>query len=451
MPEARYWFEKAALQGQGDAQRMLGVIYWDGQGVRQDYRQAYSWFLKGAEDSDDEESKGDLSQMYLEGGPDFPPDAREACFWSEVGSEGIMVIQSNEEGDDGNRLARAIDGAQIGDMTSEAQAQGLAAAIYGMVTSSDGRRIRTLVEAKGPPNTPSRPVIEQGPWGWVSSSYNPDDHVAAASWLSEKCAAVAPNLTSAVIDEIERRAADWRARHPSSGALVAGPSGPFQKAVLADRLGDHGTALRYFLAVGNPESHALPGRLKAKAQTNLGIMFENGLGVARDDAAALTWYRRAAASGEPMEAERAQVHIGQMYEAGKGVPVDLVQAYTWYAVASEYPPSFYSGQWFLAGDEARNRLAPKLTSEQIGSAIRQALVTLEDHAARERGVQAMVKLRDHYARGWDWTQACFWQELITDRDGEGKVPCAYSKATADELKAAHRLAAGWRAAHREIR
>ena len=42
--KARELFEKAAVQGLADAQFRLGVMYAQGQGVKQDYVAAYRWF-----------------------------------------------------------------------------------------------------------------------------------------------------------------------------------------------------------------------------------------------------------------------------------------------------------------------------------------------------------------------------------------------------------------------
>ena len=43
------WYRKAAEQGYADAQYNLGVMYAQGQGVRQDYTQAMQWYRQSAE------------------------------------------------------------------------------------------------------------------------------------------------------------------------------------------------------------------------------------------------------------------------------------------------------------------------------------------------------------------------------------------------------------------
>lgn len=64
----------------------------------------------------------------------------------------------------------------------------------------------------------------------------------------------------------------------------------------------------------------------ALCQLQLGWHYEEGAGVARDYAQAVTWYRKAADQGD----ETAQKNLGQMYEYGLGVAENWAEAYRWY-------------------------------------------------------------------------------------------------------------------------
>ena len=46
--EAVKWYRKAAEQGEANAQSNLGVMYYNGHGVRQDYAEAVKWNSKAA-------------------------------------------------------------------------------------------------------------------------------------------------------------------------------------------------------------------------------------------------------------------------------------------------------------------------------------------------------------------------------------------------------------------
>ena len=68
---------------------------------------------------------------------------------------------------------------------------------------------------------------------------------------------------------------------------------------------------------------------KAKAQTALGVMYRKGRGVQQNDAEAMKWFRKAAEQGDAY----AQVNLGFMYGTGEGVPMNYVKAYMWYSLA----------------------------------------------------------------------------------------------------------------------
>ncbi len=63
-------------------------------------------------------------------------------------------------------------------------------------------------------------------------------------------------------------------------------------------------------------------------------MYYNGEGVPQDYAKALQWWHKAAEQGDA----KAQHNLGLMYDYGLGVPQDYVQAHMWYNLAaSRYP------------------------------------------------------------------------------------------------------------------
>jgi hypothetical protein len=69
---------------------------------------------------------------------------------------------------------------------------------------------------------------------------------------------------------------------------------------------------------------------KPDAQTYVGEIFEKGLGVPPDYAAAAVWYKKAADQGF----SRAAINLGGLYERGLGVPKDPTQALNWYRRAA---------------------------------------------------------------------------------------------------------------------
>ena len=68
----------------------------------------------------------------------------------------------------------------------------------------------------------------------------------------------------------------------------------------------------------------------ADSQFNLALMYEQGIGVGKDEKEAVVWYGKSAAQGNAA----AQFNLGVMYENGRGTKVDFAQANQWYRRAS---------------------------------------------------------------------------------------------------------------------
>jgi TPR repeat protein len=162
---------------------------------------------------------------------------------------------------------------------------------------------------------------------------------------------------------------------------------------------DYAEALRYF------QRGAEAG--DTRAQTNLGYLFDQGLGVKQDYATALTWYRQAAEAGNALaqnnladlilrgegvaqsdsEAFRwfeksasqghtgARIKLGYLYANGRGTQKDLQAAYEWIMAAS------------LAGDQRGQYLIKpleaSLSAEQLRTARNRARVLLASKGTSE--------------------------------------------------------------------
>jgi TPR repeat protein len=67
------------------------------------------------------------------------------------------------------------------------------------------------------------------------------------------------------------------------------------------------------------------------SQVRLGYLYEKGLGVPRDDALAAQWYSKSAAAGN----EQGQSWLGSMYRDGRGVARNYKEAAKWFSLAAE--------------------------------------------------------------------------------------------------------------------
>ena len=68
----------------------------------------------------------------------------------------------------------------------------------------------------------------------------------------------------------------------------------------------------------------------ADAQFSLGVCYANGQGVTEDDAESVKWFRKAA----EQNLADAQYNLGVCYDSGEGVAKDEVEAYKWWLLAA---------------------------------------------------------------------------------------------------------------------
>jgi TPR repeat protein len=116
------------------------------------------------------------------------------------------------------------------------------------------------------------------------------------------------------------------------GASIAAP---VDEGLSAARAGDYATAFRLLTPLAESGD--------ADAEFWLGVLHENGQGVAKDGAQAAQWYRLAADKG----LLAAQNNLGGLYAAGNGVPHDHAAAFKWWSLAAER--GFGRSQLNLAG------------------------------------------------------------------------------------------------------
>ena len=88
--------DKAAEQEDAEVQNKLGRMYFDGQGVPQDYAEALMWFRLAAEQGD-AGAQNNLGVAYVNG-KGVPQDEAEAAKWYRLAAEGVGdILQRQHE------------------------------------------------------------------------------------------------------------------------------------------------------------------------------------------------------------------------------------------------------------------------------------------------------------------------------------------------------------------
>jgi TPR repeat protein len=96
-----------------------------------------------------------------------------------------------------------------------------------------------------------------------------------------------------------------------------------QEGLAAYQAGDYALARSVFEPLAQAQD--------AQAQAMLGLIYQNGFGVTRNDEQAFKWYRSAAERGN----DTAQYNLGTLYETGQGVKRNINEAIKWYRLAAD--------------------------------------------------------------------------------------------------------------------
>ena len=107
----------------------------------------------------------------------------------------------------------------------------------------------------------------------------------------------------------------------SAGLCSLAGAKPLEDGMDAYLRGDYATALKLLGPLAKQGDPA--------AQSSIGFMYQNGLGVPQDQNQAAAWFHEAAEHGYAP----AMVNLGAMYDAGIGVPRDNIEAHKWYSLA----------------------------------------------------------------------------------------------------------------------
>ena len=351
-------FPLAELQN-ADALYFLGLMYYNGHGVEQDYEEAAHTLRQSAKGGNTD-AQNLLGVMY-DHGKGVPQNVEEAEQWfRRAAAAGYAEAQQNLE-----RLLASIEAAAEAVTPADDLQKGLAA--YEAGDYETALAILTPLAWAGNADA-------QNTLGWMYDYGHgvEENDAEAVKWYrraAKQGNAIAQNNLGKMyehgigVSQNDEEAIKWyrsaaeqghaEARQNLNGMLASTASaaddtasaGDVQEGIDAYDAGDYDTAfaiLKPLAEAGDAEAQFNLGLIYAghtDAQNNLGWEnFGRGWDFSRDveemeedDAEAVKWYRRAAEAGHI----EAQYWLGYMYANGEGVEEDDAEAVKWYRLAAE--------------------------------------------------------------------------------------------------------------------
>lgn len=304
----------AAEQGDSESQNKLGNLYYNGYGVKQDYKEAELWYLK-ADKQGNIEATINIGNIYF-----IKHEISEALKWYlKAASQNLDTAQ--------HRL-------------------GIIYLIGEGVKKDAGEALSWFRKAADQGYAPSQFRLGYMYYNGIGIK---QDYAEAIKWLNKAAdqndadAQIMLGAAFAMGYGVEVnyfKAIDWYRKAAEQGS----PLGQYA-------LGSHhesGSGVNKDLVKSVEWYRMAAEQGYVTAQFRLGNMYEQGLGTSKDVAEAFKWYLKAAEQGNA----NAQVKIGIMYELGLGAAEDITEAIKWYrkAVDQGLPAGFNNlGTMYLNG------------------------------------------------------------------------------------------------------
>ena len=204
-----------------------------------------------------------------------------------------------------------------------------------------------------------------------------------------------------------------------------GVAADFSRGYNAARDGDYASAVRWYTFAADEGN--------AAAQYNLGVIYENGSGVAKQYKTAVRWYTLAADQGYAA----AQYNLGVIYENGSGVAKQYKTAVRWYTLAADQ--GYVEAQYNL-GVIYENGSG---VAQEYDTALRwYTLASAQGHANAQNNLGAMyykgagVQKSNAYAHIWFNIAA----SSVDTANAQKNMDMVEKEMTTSEIKKAQSLA-----------
>ena len=325
--EAVEWFREAAGQNYAQAQCNLGVCYKSGNGVAQNYAEAVNWWRKAA-GQNYAQAQYNLGVCYRTG-RGVAEDTVEAAKWNRKAAEQDFAEAQNNLGacyEHGDGVAKDYVEAAKWYRKAAEQNDSLAQYNLGLCCGKGQGLAQDNAES----------------YKWLLLASAQGEEVAR-----QDMAELEHHLTPDPRVEGQKRASDFKPQEVTTDSSFQDP-----------QRGTYGDAPADLLAKAETGD--------AKAQNELGEAFYVGrLDVMRNPVAAVKWFRKAA----EQNLAAAQSNLGVCYERGDGVAKYEVEAYKWDLLAA--------AQGDAKAKSNATLLELMMSPEQIADGKRRAHVWLE--------------------------------------------------------------------------
>lgn len=313
-----------ATRGDADAQLQLADMYYTGNGLKQDYTQAFLWYRRAAQQGN-MNAQYKLGNIYLMGEGIEQDDVQAAQWYERAAEQGHEAARHNYENLQRLAAEEFVAGNQTESTPQPAATPSMNPGFESSRSAGGDAAPITAESSALEPDTADNDIAagnEEKKGFWAAAG-----ELLGLSEKEKDPAQAEPQVTLED-DDLDGESAQRRVENaPAVDTDSADPEALYEMG-MAHAFGDgvskdDSKAFEYF------QQAAELGH--AGAQYRLGVAYAYGEGVERDTDLAIRWYRESAQNGNAV----AQRTLASMYLDGNGVPRDRVMAHAWYRIVAD--------------------------------------------------------------------------------------------------------------------
>jgi TPR repeat protein len=321
-------FARAAGKGHRDAQYNLGVLYFYGERLEQDYGEAFKWFEKAAR-AGHASAQYNLALLYSNGAG-VARDEEQAMYWMrQAAAQGHQKAIDDIQAYTGSAPSTPAQSAPPA-QTQEAQAFQLNQDAYAAFKAGNHTRAFELFTRAA---EMGQPVSQYNLAALYENGIGTAPNNQQAIYWYRASAAQGHSEAQAAVQRLTANAPAQTAPPAPTQSNNADAIELFNEGVTAYEAGDDDNAFELY-------SQAADMGLM-QAQYNLATMYYDGEGTEKDYAAAISWLRKSAEQGFAP----AQSLLALMYYNGEGTEKDYAAGISWFHKAAEQ--GYAEAQWWL--------------------------------------------------------------------------------------------------------
>jgi TPR repeat protein len=324
-------------QGDAEAQYQLGLLYYQGLGIRQDYSEAANWYRRSGEQGNPD-AQYSFGNMFLMGEGVSQNDSRAISWYEKAAAQGHVAAEHNIDNLKRVTSSRSVSAEEMDSALENEQLETTYSEVAEAAEEKPKKGFfkRLFNKDEDVVVEETKPVV-QGPLPQIQAEDETMEEIAELEEVKEEKKGFFGRLFGKDDEEEATVEAEEEAELAERAANIGEPEQSFEDAVAAIKEYEKGLDYSFGDGVAQDDSAAFAAFLKSAemahtpAQYKTGVAYAYGEGVGKDPEKAVYWYKKAAEKGSAL----AQRNLGAIYMKGDGIEQNKPLGFAWQSILAD--------------------------------------------------------------------------------------------------------------------